>query len=842
MEPHEQQATTPITLVFTDMVGSSAAKRAAGLGVDAAARDEAFLDVVQSRHLHVVRECLPAYNGKEIMTIGDAFFLTFDDPQSALLCCSEIQLRLKAAPIMTVAGPLKLRIGIHVGTPKFFENSWHGTDVDIASRAESAGSGEQIILTDAARRQLGDLPGIQFRPLGTFALKGVGEVKLWDADYDQHGPRKPQFLSIAQERRKASLKILRRAGYAALAAGLAAGSLFFYQHRLRNRITEKDKLILADFDNRTGDPVFDATLKEALSIQLEQSPFLQLVGDQEIHADLRYLNQPTDQRITPALAREVGQREGIKAYIAASLVSLGNSYVISVDALNCATGDPIARVQVEAADKNHVLAAVSTAASTLRAKLGESLASVQKLTTPYMDVTTSSLEAFHAFSLGEDSHRKGSDPEAIVFYKQAIDLDPNFAMAYARIGVAEGNEGQLARQIESLSKAYNLREHATERERLYIAASYAYAKGDIPGCIAAYQSLISAYPNDPSGLNNIANEFQSEGDPEKAGLYYKKVIVTAPWDLVANDNLAGMLLQLDRSAEAKTYIDKIAATANSADTSLIVNQVLYAFETGDPAWKQLANAGRARPDGYQIDQQLSNNYYLMGSLTEGRSAALRSAQSAVQAKAPDYAGNTLAAAALFEAEFGECSQVPALAQKALAVDKSIQTLPGITIALALCGQGSAALPNLRKLARAMPDHTLLNSVYLPVAQAAIALAQKHPEEVSALLESTRPYPLTSAAPIVEAEALLQLHRPADALGVLQSALRYRYYQVAMGGNGEMPSYSMATLLTARAQAMQGDKAAASQSYRRAIDLWKNADAGFKPLEDAKRELAALNQQ
>lgn len=842
MEPHEQQATTPITLVFTDMVGSSAAKRATALGADAVARDEAFLDVVQSRHLRVVRECLPAYNGKEIVTIGDAFFLTFDDPQSALLCCSEIQLRLKAAPIMTVAGPLKLRIGIHVGTPKFFENSWHGTDVDIAARAESAGSGEQIILTDAVRRQLGSLPGIQLRPLGTFALKGVGEVELWDADYDQHGPRKPQFLSLGQVRRKARLKLLRRAGYVALAAGLVAGSFLYYQHRQRNRITEKDKLILADFDNRTGDPVFDATLKEALSIQLEQSPYLQLVGDEEIHADLRYLNQPIDQRITPALAREVGQREGIKAYIAASLVSLGNSYVISVDAVNCATGDPIARVQVEAADKNHVLAAVSTAASTLRAKLGESLASVQKLTTPFMDVTTFSLEAFHAFSLGEDAHRKGSDPEAIVFYKQAVDLDPNFAMAYARLGVAESSMGRITMEIEFLSKAYNLREHATERERLYIEATFAYVKGDIPGSISAYQSLFAAYPNDPAGLNNIANIFFTAGDSEKAVSYYKKAIASAPWNAVPCDNLAGMLLQTDRSTEAKTYIDRIAATAYTSDTAFISNQVIYAFETGDPAWRQLASAGRTRPDGYAVDQQVSVIYYMLGSLTEGRNTALRSAQSAVQAKSPDFAGNTLATAALFEAELGECFQVPALAQKALAIDTSVQTLPGVTVALALCGQGSAALPKLLKLARAMPEHTLLNSVYLPVAQAAIALDQKLPEAVSGLLESTRPYPLTSTAPIVEAGALLQLHRPAEALSVLQPALRYRYYQIAMGANGQAPSYSMATLLTARAQAMQGDKTGATKSYQQAIDLWKNADAGFKPLEEAKRELAALNRK
>ncbi len=839
MKQPVQIATTPITLVFTDMVGSSAAKRASSLGQDSTARDRAYLEGIQSKHLHLIRSALAEHDGKEIMTIGDSFFLAFEDSRDALLCCCEIQMRLKSNPIMTAGGPLKLRIGIHVGLPEFFENSWHGTDVDIASRAESVGSADQIILTDAARLDLGEMPGIQFRPLGTFALKGVGDIKLWDADYDQHGLRKSEVPSLEQVRRKARLKILRRAGYVALAACLIAGFFLFYQHRQRNHITEKDKLILADFDNKTGDPVFDATLKEALSIQLEQSPFLQLVGDEEIHADLRYLNQPSDQRITPTLAREVGQREGIKAYIAASLVSLGNSYVISVDAFNCATGDPIARVQVEAADKNHVLAAVSTAANTLRAKLGESLASVQKLTSPWMDVTTSSLEAFHAYSLGEDAHRKGSDPEALVFYKQAVDLDPNFAMAYARLGIAEASMGRVNMEIEYLSKAYNLREHATERERLYIEATLAYVKGDIPGTIAAYQSLLEAYPNDPAGLNNSANAFQIAGDPEKAVTYYKKLIATAPWDMVASDNLAGMLLQIDRSTEAKTYIDKIAATAYTSDTSFISNQIIYAFETGDPSWKQLASTGSERPDAFTLDQQVSDNYYLLGSLTEGRNAALRSSQSALRAKSPDSAGNALATAALFEAEFGECSEVTDLTSKALAVDTSIQTLPGASIALALCGQGSSTLANLEKLARSMPDHTLLSAVYIPVAQAAVALNQKHLEKVSVLLDSTRTYPLTSTASIVEAEALLQLHRPADALNILQPALRYRYYQIVMGANGQAPSYTMATLLTARAQAMQGNKAAAGQSYQRAIELWKNADAGFKPLEEAKRELAAL---
>jgi len=318
MEPIEHaESAAPLTLVFTDMVGSSAAKRASDLGDSADTRDGAYLDAVQTRHLRLVRKAVDAHGGKEIMTIGDAFFLTFEDARAAVLCAAEIQMRLKNSPIMTSSGPLKLRIGMHVGRPKFFENSWHGTDVDTAARAESAGSPDQIVLTETARHHIGDMSGIKLRPLGTFALKGVGNVILWDADYDNHGLRKTQIPSLESIRSQRRSRLLWRAGYAALLLLVVLGGLYYFRKHQNNKFTERDKVILADFDNKTGDPVFDATLKEALSIQLEQSPYLQLVGDQELHADLRYLNQPTEQRITPALARELGQREGIKAYITA---------------------------------------------------------------------------------------------------------------------------------------------------------------------------------------------------------------------------------------------------------------------------------------------------------------------------------------------------------------------------------------------------------------------------------------------------------------------------------------------------------------------------------------------
>src|SRR5205807_198492 len=237
----------------------------------------------------------------------------------------------------------------------------------------------------------------------------------------------------------------------------------------------------ADFTNQAGDPVFDATLKEALAIQLEQSPLIQLVSDAELHNNLQYLGQPKDQRITPELAQQIGQRLGVKAYLSGTIAPLGTSYVISLNAVNCATGEVFGREQITAPDKAGVLAAVSSAATSMRARLGESLASIQKLSSPYTNVTTASLQAFHAFSLGEDEHRMGRDfPQAASFYEQAIRLDPNFAMAYARLAVAYGNQGAVAKALPNMKRAYDLRERVTERERMYIESQYVLQQFDLP--------------------------------------------------------------------------------------------------------------------------------------------------------------------------------------------------------------------------------------------------------------------------------------------------------------------------------------------------------------------------
>jgi class 3 adenylate cyclase/tetratricopeptide (TPR) repeat protein len=832
----------PIALVFTDMVGSSAAKRAASLGGNATERDSAFLDSIQSRHLHLIRECVAAHNGKEIMTIGDSFFLTFEDPRSAILCSAEIQMRLKAQPIMTANGRMQIRIGIHIGTPKYFENSWHGTDVDTAARAESAGSPDQIVVTDAFRKAVPEMEGVRFRPLGTFSLKGVGDVKLWDADYDAHGPRKPRLTSVEDIRRAKWTKLAKNAAVVLLAGALGIGIYYSVRPHPKTRITDKDQIIVADFDNKTGDPVFDSTLKEALDIQLEQSPYLQLVNDQELHGDLRYLGQPADQKITPALAREIGQREGIKAYLASSVASLGNSYVVSIDAVNCATGEVFAREQAEASDKPHVLTAVATAATNLRATLGESLASIQKLTTPYMDVTTSSLEAFHAFSLGEDEHEKGRDlPEAESFYQQAVELDPGFAMAYARLGTVYSNNGSNTKGIAYLEKAMALRQRVTERERIYIESQLAVQQQNLPKSLEIFKLYTTTYPRDSAAWNNFGIVYQYLGNFEQAASAFERSYEIAKWDVIGATNAAGTLLEIDNISEAKHYLNEARVEGGMEDINSISMMMLYDFQTGNPDWRREIAQAAERQDGFILDQLASNASLSRGDMAEAVADAERGAQRAVTAKLPDTAGNILATLAMNDVQLGDCQHARTLSHRALALDHSIETVPNAALALAFCGEGATALAEAEKLARSNPDNTLATQVFLPEVKAAAALTSHHPEQVKALLTAAEPYGDASFTPYVEGVAYLAQKQPSEAISALAAARRWSGTSLQVGANGclQVPLYSSALLLTARAQAMQGDKASAIKTYQQLLNEWKTADPGFKPREEAQHELAGL---
>ena len=292
--------------------------------------------------------------------------------------------------------------------------------------------------------------------------------------------------------------------------GVAAGT-FFYLHRER-QLTEKDSILLSDFVNTTGDPVFDGTLKQALAVQLEQSPFLNIFPGERVRDTLRYMGRSADERLTPDVARQICQRESIKAVMNGSISSIGSQYVVGVDAINCQTGDTLAREQVEVEKKEQVLGAVGKAASRLRGKLGESLASIKKFDAPVEEATTSSLEALKAFSLGEAERSKGSELTAIPFYKHAVELDPNFGVAYARLGQSYANSGQSELAAENTKLAFERRERASELEKLYISTHYYdNVTGELDKSIEAYQLWKRTYPRDSIPTNNLGVAYSSMG-------------------------------------------------------------------------------------------------------------------------------------------------------------------------------------------------------------------------------------------------------------------------------------------------------------------------------------------
>jgi serine/threonine protein kinase/Flp pilus assembly protein TadD len=625
--------------------------------------------------------------------------------------------------------------------------------------------------------------------------------------------------------------------------GLAIMGFFHWRVRQAIELTDKDQLILADFTNRTGDPVFDSTLKEALAIQLEQSPLIQLVSDAELHNSLQYLGQPKDQRITPELAQQIGQRLAVKAYLAGTIQPLGSSYVISINAVNCATGDVFSREQITATDKSAVLGAVSTVATAMRARLGESLSSIQRLSTPYLSsVTTASLQAFHAFSLGENEHRLGRDfPEAASFYEQAVQLDPTFAMGWARLGVAYGNQGAAVKALTDLKKAYDLRERVTERERMYIEAQYAFQQFDLPKALEAYKLYGSTYPRDAAALNNLASIYAAMGDYEQAAEGFKKAWEEAKWDNIAATNTASTLLEMDRVQEAERYLKEALDQGGGDDVTYHTVSLLADFMAGRPDWEKQEQWAPAHPSGFMMDATAANINFSLGKIRLANQGWTRAAQRAAQQQFPDTAGGLYGLTALNNALVSNCAPARNFAHRGLTLDHSAVTVPNAAVALALCGESAPAVQELQRLIAAAPNNTLATEVYMPEVKAAIALAQHHPENVADLLTSAGPYTLVSKTPHLLGRASLDRAQWQQAVADFGPGVRYRgavLQEATVSGNSQAPDYALCLLGTARAQSHL-DKAAATRSYQQLLEIWKNADADFIPLQEAKRELAAL---
>jgi tetratricopeptide (TPR) repeat protein len=623
------------------------------------------------------------------------------------------------------------------------------------------------------------------------------------------------------------------AAAAVVALIVLAGALWHF--RRTPALTERDSIVVADFVNTTGESVFDGTLKEALTVQLEQSPYLNILPESRVREALRYMGRSPDERISNDVAREICLREGVKAMLTGSISSLGSHYVITLTAVNAQTGDALAREQIEAGSKEDVLKALDRAASSLRRKLGESLGSVQKFTMPLEKATTPSLEALQAFTLGQAEHQKVAEDKAIPHLKRAIELDPNFAMAFATLGVVYSNLGETQQALDYLKKAFELKERASERERLYISAHYyEMVTGQIEKAIEVYESWKEAYPRDTLPRDNVALQYNSIGQFEKALTNASEAMRLNPKDFFAYQNVANSYQELDRYDEAKTIVEQ--AKALNVD-SVIDHMVLFdiAFIQGDAAGMQREVAWAAgKPDELFMLFNQGMADYGMGRAHRAHETVERAANQAEGRGLKAIAGQARAAEIVIEASLGNTQEACKRATEVPTsrVDKDAKST--IAMALAICGDADRAQKLINELAKDFPLDTLLNNVGLPVARAVIELHHNNPARAIALLEAATPYDLTGfGAMYVRGEAFRLAHEGAKAAAEYQKILDHR-------GIGPLdPGYALGRLGLGRAYALQGETAKARTAYQDFLALWKDADPDIPILKQAKEEYEKL---
>jgi len=629
------------------------------------------------------------------------------------------------------------------------------------------------------------------------------------------------------------------AGLIVLVAAIAG--LLYLRSKPAAKLTEKDSVLLADFVNTTGDAVFDGTLKQALAVQLEQSPYLNIYPESKIREALRFMGRPADERLSNDVAREICQRQGVKAMITGSIASLGNHYVVDLAAVNPLTGDSLAREQVEPESKEQVLKALDKAASSLRQKMGESLASVQQFAKPLEQATTSSLEALQAFSLGQAEHQKTSDEAAIPHLKRAVALDPNFAMAYATLGVAYNNTTRLTEGSSALKKAYELRDRASQREKLYIQAHY-YDEVtlDPEKALTIYSEWRQTYPRDTAPYDNAALAYSALGQHDKALDLASQAMRVNPKDAFAYQNLATAYLALNRLDEAKSVSElAIAQKLDASGVRVVLADVAYI--RGDwTAYDHQIEWGRGTPDEKFLLFWKAGGQAGMGKVKAARQTYQQARSELMSAGIKDFAGALFTVEAINDALIGYPANARQKASQALDLAKDGGVRGYAAEALALAGDATKSASLLAELNREFPDNLFLRSVISPMTQAADYLQKNQLEQAIAALETVRSYEL-GVGPRgagfmpnhLRGVAYLKMRDGAKAAAEFQRILDRQ------GVAASDTTYALARLNLGRAYVLQGDVARARTSYQDFLARWKEADSDLPILNEAKAEYAKL---
>jgi len=632
-----------------------------------------------------------------------------------------------------------------------------------------------------------------------------------------------------------------------LLLAVAAGTFRFILHRT-TVLSGKDTVVLADFANSTGDPVFDDTLRQGMAVQLEQSPFLSLISEQRIQHTLHLMGRSADARLTPELAREICERTGSAAVLEGSIASLGNQYVLGLRATNCRTGETLDHEQAQAARKEDVLNALGQIASKFRTRVGESLTTVEEHDTPLAEATTPSLEALEAYSAAWKVHSSSGATAALPLFRRATEIDPKFAMAHAFLGrmYADIDESDLS--AESISRAWQLRDRASDREKFFITAGYEMlVTGNLEAAQQTCEAWARTYPREAlphSMLSGYVNK--ASGQYEKAAAEARKTIELDPDFAIGYFNLAVNNVYLDRLGEAENALRRAEGRALEID-EFIGLEYDIAFLRSDQAGmeREAARArGRSGAENWISNKEAFAQAY-SGHLQQARSLSRRAVDHAQQAGQRERAGLWEAGAAVREAFFGNASEARKRAMAALELSKDREVEYGAGFALALAGDFSQAQALANDLERRFPEDTSIRFSYLPALRARLAMNHGDASKAFEMLQVAVPHELGvprssihalfgALYPVyVRGEAYLAAHRGAEAAAEFQKIIDHR------GIVDSDPIGALAHLQLGRAYAMQGDATKAKAAYHDFLVLWKDADRDIPILKQAKAEYAKL---
>ncbi len=658
--------------------------------------------------------------------------------------------------------------------------------------------------------------------------------------------REPRIREPVQEKLVNGVRLYRSPRIVALgvlALALTIGSVWYFNRTGGGPLSEKDTILLADFENTTGDAVFDGTLKQALAIQLEQSPFLNILSDQRVREALRFMNRSPDERVTKDIAREICERHGLKAYLLGSVSSLGSHFVITLEAVNTQTGDIIARQQVQAESKEQVISALGSAATKLRERLGESLASIEKYDAPIQEVTTSSLEALKAFSMGQQLTDKVKMEESIPFFVRAVELDPAFALAYANLSELYSLTGETELGFQANQKAFDLRDRVSERERLYIIAQYYKWRSELEKSLEANEILTRIYPRSSGHWNDLGYNYLEMGRTDEAVEPFREAIRLYP-NAYPYWGLGWALTRLNRFDEAKEVLEQALALSDHP----LFHSGLYAiaFVEADAGAMQLqVEWASARPEQLHLIWQ-GHVAAFSGQLRKAR-ALYKSVIEIEQLNNKEYSNKRLAAIhtaliAFLEASTGNCENVTEDTAKSLAIMREDAAKWRSAVALALCGETAQA----ESLLDAYAERNVKGTAWVPsvpTARAAIEIRRGNPAGAIELLESANVFSNDGYEHQASIIVLWNKYlRGVAHLDQKEGSKAAAEFQKILDNRGMVPisiHYPLAHLGMARAAFLSGDIMKARRYYLDFLELWKDADSDIPILQQAKIEFGKL---